>query len=211
MRDASTILIQNIFHMYAMPSKYLDRETFRMLRRRTLLMSRICLPQFFLAELASKSNKAFTEAIQALKSRQKRSVGKLICIKQKCSKNGKSASLIVPMTSFLLIGAAMFVALTVIGKLSKHRDRTHSILALVLFSVSVFLIDPHIGLAFAIGYGSHLIIDLFNKSPIRMLYPLKKGICFKLCYADRLGNELLLVGGVFITVLYIFLHSLSLP
>lgn len=104
------------------------------------------------------------------------------------------------------VGAVMFVALTMIGELSKHRDRTHSLLALVLFSVSVFLIEPHIGLAFAIGYGSHLIIDLFNKSPIRILYPLKKGICFKICYADRLGNELLLVGGVFIIVLYIFLH-----
>lgn len=106
------------------------------------------------------------------------------------------------------VGAVMFIVLTVIGELSKHRDRTHSLLALVLFSVSVFLIEPHIGLAFTIGYTSHLIIDLFNKSPIRMLYPLKKGICFKICYADRLGNELLLVGGGFIMVLYIFLHSL---
>lgn len=106
------------------------------------------------------------------------------------------------------VGVAMFVALTMIGELSKHRDRTHSLLALVLFSIPVFLIEPHIGLAFAIGYSSHLIIDLFNKSPIRMLYPLKKVISFKICYADRLGNELLLVGGVFITVLYIFLHSL---
>jgi len=106
------------------------------------------------------------------------------------------------------VGAVMFIVLTVIGELSKHRDRTHSLLALVLFSASVFLIEPHIGLAFAIGYASHLIIDLFNKSPIRILYPLKKGICFKICYADRLGNELLLVGGVFIVVLYIFRHSL---
>lgn len=107
-----------------------------------------------------------------------------------------------------IIGAVLFIVLTVVGEISKHRDRTHSLLALALFSVSVFLIEPHIGIAFAIGYASHLIIDLFNKSPIRILYPLKKGICFKLCYADRLGNELLLVGGVFIIVAYVFLHSL---
>ena len=111
-------------------------------------------------------------------------------------------------TPRLAVGAAMFVALTVIGELSKHRDKTHSLLALVLFSVAVFLIEPHIGIAFAIGYSSHLIIDLLNKSPIRILYPLKKGICFKFCYADRLGNELLLIAGVLIMVLYIFLHSL---
>ena len=88
------------------------------------------------------------------------------------------------------------------------RNDAEEIVLSELFSVSVFLIEPHIGIAFAIGYASHLIIDLFNKSPIRILYPLKKGICFKLCYADSLGNELLLVGGVFIMVAYVFLHSL---
>ncbi len=106
------------------------------------------------------------------------------------------------------VGVAMFVVLTVIGELSKHRDKTHSLLALVLFSAAVFLIEPHIGIAFAVGYSSHLIIDLFNKSPIRIFYPMEKGICFKTCYADRLGNELFLVVGVLIIVLYIFLHSL---
>ena len=115
---------------------------------------------------------------------------------------------IVGNMSRFAVGAVMFIILTVMGEQSKHRDRTHSLLALVLFSVSAILIEPHIGLAFAIGYASHLIIDLFNKSPIRIFYPLKKGICFKICYADRLGNELLLVGGVFIIVLYFFLHSL---
>lgn len=104
-----------------------------------------------------------------------------------------------------LIGAAVLIALTVIGEMSKHRDRTHSLLALLLFSIAAYLIDESIGVAFAIGYASHLIIDLFNKSPIRILYPLKKGICFKLCYADRLGNELFLVVGAFISAFYAFL------
>ena len=99
-------------------------------------------------------------------------------------------------------GAIIFIILAVIGKMSEHRDKTHSLLAWVLFTVSVVLIEPHLGLAFAIGYGSHLFVDLFNKTPIRLLYPLKKGICFKLCYADRLGNELLLVVGVAIIILY---------
>lgn len=107
-----------------------------------------------------------------------------------------------------LIGAVIFIVLTVIGEISKHRDRTHSILALALFTVAVALISIPIGIAFLIGYGTHLLIDLLNKSPIRMLYPLKKGICFKVCYADRLGNELLLVGGVGVIVLYLLLHSL---
>ena len=94
-----------------------------------------------------------------------------------------------------IIGTVLLIALIIIGEISKHRDRTHSIAAWGLFSISVFLIEPHIGIAFAIGYGSHLLIDLLNKSPIRLLYPLKKGFCLKLCYADRLGNELILIIG----------------
>lgn len=115
---------------------------------------------------------------------------------------------IIANLPWFIIGAVIFIALTVIGELSKHRDKTHSLLALLLFSTAVYLIEPHIGIAYAIGYGSHLLIDLFNKSPIRLLYPLKKGICFKMCYADRLGNEMFLVGSAFIMTLYIFLHSL---
>ena len=107
-----------------------------------------------------------------------------------------------------VIGAVMFTALTVIGEISKHRDRTHSLLALGLFSVAALLISFPIGVAFSIGYASHLLIDLLNKSPIRILYPLKKGICIKVCYADRLGNELLLVGGVSIITLYLLMHSM---
>lgn len=107
-----------------------------------------------------------------------------------------------------LIGAIMFTALTVIGEISEHRDRTHSLLALALFSTSIFLISVPIGMAFLVGYASHLLIDFLNKSPIRLFYPLKKGICFNVCYADRLGNELLLVGGVSIITLYLLMHSI---
>ena len=108
-----------------------------------------------------------------------------------------------------LIGAAILGILICIGEMSKHRERTHSLLALLLFSFAALLIDESIGVAFAVGYTSHLIIDLFNKSPIRILYPLKKGICFKTCYADKLGNELLLIAGVSISILYAFLRVIG--
>ena len=107
-----------------------------------------------------------------------------------------------------IIGMIMLAVFIVVGELSKHRDRTHSLLACAAFSFAAFLIDLHIGLAFAIGYGSHLVIDLFNKSPIRILYPLKRGICFKICYADRLGNELFLIAGICTIVLYSVVTSL---
>lgn len=120
---------------------------------------------------------------------------------------GRIIQTIIDHWQTALIGAVMFIALTVIGEVSKHRDRTHSLLALVLFSTSTFFISFPIGLTFSIGYASHLLIDLLNKSPIRILYPLKKGICIKVCYADRLVNELLLIGGVSIITLYCLLYS----
>ena len=83
-----------------------------------------------------------------------------------------------------------------------------SVLALILFSVAVALIQASIGIAFAIAYTSHLLIDLFNKSPIPLFFPIKKRICFKLCYADGIGNELFLIMGVFVSLLCVF-HALA--
>jgi len=103
----------------------------------------------------------------------------------------------------LAIGIALLIALIILGEISKHRDRTHSLLALVLFTAAGVLINMQIGIALGIGYASHLIIDLLNKSPERLLYPLKKGICFKVCYADRLGNDLLFSAGLALTAFYL--------
>ena len=107
-----------------------------------------------------------------------------------------------------VVGAVLFIVLTVIGEMSAHRDWTHSLFAMILFSAAVFLISIPVGMPFLIGYASHLLIDLLNKSPIRIFYPLKKGLCIKACYADRIGNEMLLVGGVCIITLYLLMHSL---
>ena len=113
---------------------------------------------------------------------------------------------IIQKPIFLLIpGLIGFVTLTVIGEKSEHRDKTHSLLALILFSLCILLIHYSIGLAFAVGYGSHLVIDLINKKPIRLFYPLKMGFCLNLCYAGRFTNELLFsIGLAFSIAYYIF-------
>lgn len=102
-----------------------------------------------------------------------------------------------------IVGTFGLIVLVILGERSKHRDRTHSLVFLVLFTIAVGLINIPIGVAFFFGYASHLIIDLLNKSPERLFYPLKKGICFKICYADRLGNELLFAVGIGIIGLYL--------
>lgn len=106
---------------------------------------------------------------------------------------------------FYVIGIAALVVLIVLGERSTQRDWTHSLIAMILFSVTACLIDIPIGLAFSVGFASHLIIDLLNKSPERLFFPVKKRICFKVCYADRLGNELLFAVGAGFAVFYTLL------
>jgi membrane-bound metal-dependent hydrolase YbcI (DUF457 family) len=44
---------------------------------------------------------------------------------------------------------------------------------------------------------SHLIIDSFNKKPVPWLFPIRKrGICFKVCYASKIGNAILMWAGL---------------
>lgn len=103
-----------------------------------------------------------------------------------------------------LAGAAAFLLLTALGEVSKHRGKTHSLLYGALFTGSVMLIHLPIGIAFGVGYLSHLLADLLNKGPIRLLWPLKKTFCLKLCYADQLANELFLIGGFGVMIYFIF-------
>lgn len=100
------------------------------------------------------------------------------------------------------VGTICFILLLIVGEKSRHRDKTHSLLFMLLFSASLLLINVPIGAATMCGYLSHLGIDLFNKSPERLFYPLKKGICFKLCHAEGLVNELMFSVGLAVLVAF---------
>ena len=101
-----------------------------------------------------------------------------------------------------LAGLAIMIVLIIIGRRSEHRTFTHSIVGLILYTFAAAAIHIEIGVAFFLGYASHLLIDLLNKSPIPLLYPIqKKGVCFKICYASRWGNEILFsIGLVLISI-----------
>lgn len=103
-----------------------------------------------------------------------------------------------------MIGIIMFVVLTIIGERAKHREKTHSLLFLMMFTIAVGFVNIPIGIAFFFGYASHLLIDLLNKSPEQLFFPLKKGVCFKVCYADRFGNEILFAVGIAVTAFYLY-------
>lgn len=104
------------------------------------------------------------------------------------------------------IGLVSLIGLIIFGIRSKHRTFTHSLLAMLLFSIAIALIHIPIGVCALFAYASHLLLDLFNKSPIQLLYPFgKKGICFKLCYASRWGNEGVFAIGILLIAVYVLL------
>ena len=117
----------------------------------------------------------------------------------------------------LLMGMAYFVLLYWIGTLREHREFTHSLLALFLFSSSIAMFCMPVAIPFAIGFLSHILLDILNKKSVKIFFPAEKGVCLRLCYANQLGNRICFVVGVIGTVLclgqagwhivsYYFLH-----
>ena len=104
------------------------------------------------------------------------------------------------------IGAIAWLLLVLLGKVCRHRGFTHSLLALPLYSFSVYLIYKPIGIAFAIGFASHILIDLFNKTSVQIFFPLQRGFCFYLCHADGVINDVLFGLSVALTFFLPFAH-----
>lgn len=107
----------------------------------------------------------------------------------------------------LAMGVILFVALCFIGSKQDHRGFTHSLLAMILFSVSIGMFCNPVLIPFVIGFISHLVLDSLNKKPIKLFFPIEKGVCFKLCYSNKTADKVCLAVGVVVTVIYL---SLSL-
>ena len=103
----------------------------------------------------------------------------------------------------LSLGVMMFAALWIIGFWSDHRAFTHSLVAGCLFTCAVNLICPPVSISFLVGYASHLVLDLLNKRPLKLLYPLDNGICFGVFYSNREANSLCLYAGCLAAIYFI--------
>ena len=115
--------------------------------------------------------------------------------------NGGIVKSIIASKGWLVFGIIVFALLYFIGFTQPHRGFTHSFLALLLYSIAVgFIYEPLVE-PFALGYASHLAIDLLNKRGIKLLFPFKFGICLGLCYADGVANKVLTIAGAIVTVI----------
>ncbi|EEW50811.1 putative membrane-bound metal-dependent hydrolase [Corynebacterium efficiens YS-314] len=97
----------------------------------------------------------------------------------------------------LIAGSAILIALVIFGRFTSHRTFTHSLLGLVSLSAGVWLLCPPLTAAFAAGFISHVLLDLLNKQPIQIFYPIEKGkFCLKLCYANGVMNTVFFLLGI---------------
>ena len=113
-------------------------------------------------------------------------------------------------TNNLTIGIVLFLATLSFGLLLPHlkfkkliighRTFTHSILSLILFSLSIHLVFPEMYLPFTIAYISHIVIDLLNKKKCKILWPLKCGISFNICKSNGATNKVMCILGTIFSI-----------
>ena len=93
-----------------------------------------------------------------------------------------------------LVYLGLLIVLFLIAINGAHRGFSHSLLMFAASSVLIFLINRQTSLFYAIGFLTHLILDLLNKKPVRIFYP-AKGVCLGWFYADGIANRVLLLSG----------------
>ncbi len=75
------------------------------------------------------------------------------------------------------IGRKLRPLSTIIEKVFGHRNIFHSIFPLIgIFIIFFYVLDWNVaGIAFLLGYSSHLFTDMFTYMGVGLLYPLYKG------------------------------------
>lgn len=106
-------------------------------------------------------------------------------------------------------GLAGFLVLSIIGYMSGHRQFTHWLLACVLFTTCWYIMfGQTFAIWFGLGYLSHILIDLLNKKPIKLFFPLPLKVMFGICYADSALAKA--IGGICTGLTVVFIYMLTM-
>jgi len=88
-----------------------------------------------------------------------------------------------------LAGVAILALTLWKGFRSEHRTFAHSLLFVLLVSVGCGLVCPPFAAPVLAGLVSHMALDLLNKKPLRLLWPLPVTLCLHLCASDGAANR----------------------
>lgn len=100
------------------------------------------------------------------------------------------------------IGLAGIIILSILGIISHHRSFTHSFVCLALYGVAMYFFCYPIAIPFTVGYLSHILLDLFNKTGMPLFFPIRHRFCLKKCGANGKANKVLYWIGLAVTVVF---------
>lgn len=103
-----------------------------------------------------------------------------------------------------LICLVFLIGLLLFAISGAHRGFSHSLLMLVCSFFFIFFISRRASLFYAIAFLTHIILDVLNKRPVRVLYPMKKGFCLYWFYCDGTANSILMLAGAAAVVALLF-------
>lgn len=92
-----------------------------------------------------------------------------------------------------ILACVIFAVTLVFMRKSKHRTFSHSIIALLICSIGIALINVTLAIAFGVGFMSHILLDMLNKQKVYFLSPLAGGYCLSVFYANKIANKVILV------------------
>jgi len=101
--------------------------------------------------------------------------------------------------TFAAIGIVLFLIALIKASTYSHRDKTHSLVALVLVSIPLMLISTNIMVPFFIGYFMHLYADSFTKMGVPFFLPFNSNkYGFKLIKTNGVAESITTLATLFI-------------
>ena len=107
----------------------------------------------------------------------------------------------------LLTGVLGLLVICLYGRDTPHRSFMHSFLGAVMLTGCVDVIYPDAAPYFAVGFLSHLALDLLNRRSVKLFWPWKKGYCMGICSSRGWINHLCMLAGMGILALDLILSA----
>ena len=104
--------------------------------------------------------------------------------------------------------SALFSIGLIFGYRSSHRSFMHSIFALCFFTAMAWIAFKPLTIPFAVGYLSHILLDLTNKTGIQLFFPISRRYCFGWCRSSGEVNEILVGFGKVISGILVCFYIL---
>lgn len=98
----------------------------------------------------------------------------------------------------LSLGAVGLVALACAARLSAHRSFSHSLPALVGFAAATWLVCPPLAPSVALGFATHLALDLLTYRGLRLLWPARRRLSLGLCHTGGIVDACCLAAALVI-------------